>query len=178
MSFKKIQFIILAALLFTLPTAYATMHTHNNTAMQNEILHYINEYRQHHGLSRLTMNDDMVREARQHSMDMATHKMSFGHQYFEQRIARLHTHVKNSGAGSENVAYNYKDARTVVQQWLLSPGHKRNIVGNYNMTGIGVAQDQQGRFYYTQIFLRTGEESRHHAHARASFNLPFVHRHS
>ncbi len=45
----------------------------------------------------------------------------------------------------------------MVEQWLTSPGHKRNIVGNYNITGIGIARDKQGKLYYTQIFLRSSD---------------------
>ncbi len=46
-------------------------------------------------------------------------------------------------------------AEIVVKQWLLSPGHRQNIRGNYNLTGIGVARDERGRPYYTQMFVRT-----------------------
>ena len=146
------------------------------TAIQNAILVHINKYRHHHGLSPLKMDNKIVAVARQHSMDMATHKVPFGHKYFTKRIAKLHAQIKNSGAGAENVAYNYKDANTVVQQWILSPGHKRNIVGNYNLTGIGVVRDQHGKLYYTQIFLRTNEKNRYHRYERRKsfFEIPFI----
>jgi uncharacterized protein YkwD len=45
-------------------------------------------------------------------------------------------------------------AHKVVDGWLHSPGHKKNIEGDYNFTGIGVSKDKNGRIYYTQIFLR------------------------
>jgi uncharacterized protein YkwD len=152
--FKKNKLVSLSLItFFFLHSAFATVT--RDTAIQNAVLIYINEYRQQHGLPKLTMNNQMVREATQHSIDMATHRMPFGHNAFEQRIARLHKQINRSSAGAENVAYNYKDARTVVQQWVRSPGHKRNIIGNYTLTGIGIAYDKQGRIYYTQIFLRT-----------------------
>lgn len=154
----------------------APKHLDRDTDIQNEVLVHINEYRRHHGLSKLTMDNNMVREAKQHSLDMANHKMPFGHKYFAKRISKLHAQIKNSGAGAENVAYNYKDARTVVQQWVLSPGHKRNIVGNYNLTGVGIARDKQGKIYYTQIFLRTGpstKQSTRHVTRRPSFGVSF-----
>ena len=57
---------------------------------------------------------------------------------------------------AENVGYNmgYSDpAGRVVERWLNSPGHKKNIEGNYNLTGIGVIQADQVTYYFTQIFV-------------------------
>lgn len=144
------------------------------TAIQNAVLIHINKYRVHHGLPPLKMNPKIVAVAKQHSMDMATHRVPFGHKYFTKRVAQLHTQVKNSGAGAENVAYNYKDAPTVVQQWILSPGHKRNIVGNYDVTGIGVVRDRQGKLYYTQIFLRTNDKKNHYVRRRPFFGVSLM----
>ncbi len=141
----------------------------SDTAIQNAILIHINEYRQKHGLSPLKMDNKIVKEARNHSLDMANHRMPFGHKYFNSRIDRLHAQIKNSNAGAENVAYNYKDAQDVVNNWVRSPGHKRNIEGNYNLTGIGIARDKKGKIYFTQIFLRTGSGA--YAARRPSFRI-------
>lgn len=151
---NKIITITLLILSF-LSNAYAT--TESDSAIEQAVLVHINQYRQQHGLSKLKMDNAISIQAKQHSLDMANHRMSFGHKYFEKRIAKLRTQIKNFNGGAENVAYNYKDARQVVSQWVLSPGHKRNIVGNYNLTGIGVARDKQGKLYYTQIFLNTNK---------------------
>jgi uncharacterized protein YkwD len=175
MNLKKKIILLGSIILAFWQVSYAapTTHINSDTAIQNEVLVHINEYRQKHGLGKLKMDNDIIREAKQHSIDMATHKISFGHEGFGKRIARLHQRIKNSGAGAENVAYNYKDARTVVQQWLRSPGHKRNIDGNYNLTGIGVVRDRQGKLYYTQIFLRTGASHRHVSTRRPFFGVSF-----
>jgi uncharacterized protein YkwD len=128
----------------------------SDAAIQNAVLVNINKYRQKSGLSSLKMDDRIIKEAKNHSIDMANHTVPFGHKYFKTRIDKLHSQIKNSNAGAENVAYNYKDAQDVVKNWLRSPGHKRNIDGNYNLTGIGIARDGKGKIYFTQIFLRTG----------------------
>lgn len=143
----------------------------SDAAIQNAILVHINEYRQKHGLAPLKMDERIVREAKNHSIDMANHTMPFGHKYFKSRIDRLHTQIKNSNAGAENVACNYKDAQDVVKNWLRSPGHKRNIDGNYNLTGIGIARDQKGKIYFTQIFLKTGAANKYAV--RRNVSLPF-----
>lgn len=162
MIFRNTLLKAISILFFSLvQPVYATAT--QDAVLQNDVLVHINEYRHRHGLAALKMDRNLITEAKQHSIDMATHRMPFGHKDFAKRIAHLHARINNSGAGAENVAYNYKDARTLVQQWVLSPGHKRNIVGNYNLTGIGVARDHQGKIYYTQVFLRTGEYQRHHS---------------
>jgi uncharacterized protein YkwD len=152
--------IILSSLLLSvLHIAYAgkpAKPVASDTSIQNAILVYINEYRQKHGLSPLKMDNRIIKEAKNHSIDMANHTMPFGHKYFMSRIDRLHAQIKHSNAGAENVAYNYKDAQDVVKNWVRSPGHKKNIEGNYDLTGIGIARDAKGKIYFTQIFLRTG----------------------
>ena len=174
MKLKNIQITIILASLFL--GIFQLSHAGNSSiqgasdiAIQNSILIYINEYRQKHGLSALKMDNNIVKEAKNHSIDMANHTMPFGHKYFLSRIDRLHSKIKNSGAGAENVAYNYKDAQDVVKNWLRSPGHKRNIDGNYNLTGIGIARDSKGKIYFTQIFLRTGNGG--HATRRPMFSV-------
>lgn len=172
----KNKLIFLSVILFTFfPHAYAaqTAHRVSDTTIQNQVLFYINQYRKQHGLSKLKMDTHMVIQAKRHSQDMANHRMPFGHKDFQKRIATLRSQIKNTGGGAENVAYNYKDAQEVVRQWVQSPGHKRNIVGHYNLTGIGVARDKQGKLYYTQIFLQTGTNSSYGAkHPFVRFN-PF-----
>lgn len=156
---RKIILVITSLLLGISQLTYAapaTKSINNDIAIQNQILVYINQYRQQHGLTPLKMDNKIVKEARNHSIDMANHTMPFGHKYFKSRIDRLHAQIKNSNAGAENVAYNYKDAQDVVKNWLRSPGHKRNIVGNYDLTGIGIARDHNEKIYFTQIFLKTG----------------------
>ena len=169
---STVTIILTSILLSLLHMAYAgkpAKQTASDTAIQNAVLVYINEYRQKHGLSPLKMDDRIVKEAKNHSIDMANHTMSFGHKYFNSRIDRLHSQIKNSNAGAENVAYNYKDAQDVVKNWVRSPGHKRNIEGNYNVTGIGIARDSKGKIYFTQIFLRTGNGG--YATRRPLFNI-------
>lgn len=174
MKFKSVRaIIIITSLVLSLfQLSYAgkpVKQVDSDTAIQNAILVHINEYRQKHGLSPLKMDNKIVKEAKKHSLDMANHRMSFGHKYFNSRIDRLHAQIKNSNAGAENVAYNYKDAQDVVNNWVRSPGHKRNIEGNYNLTGIGIARDKKGKIYFTQIFLRTGNST--YAARRPSFRI-------
>lgn len=147
-------FIVISAYL-PFQQAYPQHSVYDDTSMAQEILMYINQYRASHGLPKLIMDPRLSREATLHSREMATHAQPFGHQGFQGRIARLHQHVPESTSGAENVAYNYKTAKIVADGWIHSPGHRQNIVGHYNLTGIGIVRDAQGRPYFTQMFLRT-----------------------
>lgn len=51
----------------------------------------------------------------------------------------------------ENVAYGYT-AQKVTRAWLDSPGHRQNMLGNFNRAGFGVACASNGQPYYTQVF--------------------------
>lgn len=158
MSLKKL---LTAGLMIALTSLPLTLRaTGSEASIEQDILLRINQYRQAHGLGALRMNSVISSEARQHSRDMANHKIPFGHEYFSDRIKRIYAHISQPRGGAENVAYNYKTATIVVNGWLKSPGHKRNIDGNYNLTGIGVVRDKQGRLYYTQMFVRADDNKK------------------
>ena len=38
--------------------------------------------------------------------------------------------------------------------WLNSPGHRKNIEGDFTHIGIGVVKNDAGVYYFTQIFLK------------------------
>lgn len=159
---KTITVIIISSSMVFFPLAVAAhqnTRTESDRKNQQAILVYVNQYRAKLGLKPLIMNKSMVIEAAKHSRDMARHAIPFGHRYFNKRIHRLFKEITQCQAGAENVAYNYKDAKEVVRNWLTSRGHRRNIEGNYNLTGIGLARDARGKLYFTQIFLRTTNPS-------------------
>ena len=122
--------------------------------LASDILMYINQFRVRHGRAPLRMNPILTQEASQHSVDMAQHRVGFGHDGFKQRIDHLHHKLSETKDGAENVAYNYKTAKIVAEGWIHSPGHRRNILGHYDLTGIGIARDKEGRPYFTQMFLK------------------------
>ncbi len=126
----------------------------SNKGMADEILKYINDYRRKKGLPALSMNASINAEAQRHSENMAARRTSFSHNGFQGRIKRISSSL-NGGIGNaaENVAMGSTSARDVVNEWLTSPMHKKNIEGHYNLTGIGVAPDKKGVLYFTQIFI-------------------------
>jgi uncharacterized protein YkwD len=122
-------------------------------ALPVEILKYINEHRTGMGLPALVMNDIITRESEAHSLEMASGKVPFGHDGFDGRTERIRAKIPYVYGWAENVAFGANTAREVVDLWLHSPGHKKNIEGKYNLTGIGVAKAADGAMYFTQIFI-------------------------
>ena len=120
------------------------------------ILHDINAYRHTRGLPALQLRQDLSAEAKKHSLDMASHRVPFGHDGFQTRFKHMYATTKHPNGAAENVAYNYKDGHIVVKNWLTSPHHRANIQGHYNYTGIGLARDSHGKLYFTQLFLQVG----------------------
>ncbi|GBE95334.1 CAP domain-containing protein [Nostoc cycadae] len=129
--------------------------TFNTTALEKSVFEQINRYRSAKKLPKLTLNANISRQARIHSQNMAKGKVPFSHNGFEKRVTA--TSIRFNSAG-ENVAVNQgysNPASQAVIGWLDSPGHLKNIKGKYNLTGVGVATNQQGEVYLTQIFILT-----------------------
>jgi len=121
--------------------------------MENEILQFVNEDRKQHNLKLLQMNTLESSLALKHSGDMAAGKVKFGHDGFNSRAKTIQKELGATEVG-ENVASGSMTAREVVDGWLHSPGHKKNIEGDFILTGVGYVRDKKGDIYFTQIFSR------------------------
>jgi len=146
--------------------AYENQHEHQQSTekMAVEVLSYINQYRAQRHLPPLTMDKTATLEAIRHSQEMAHHQVPFGHHGFEKRMQHVYHAVPDARGGAENVAYNYKTAKIVVDGWIKSPGHHRNIIGRYHLTGIGIVRDRAGKLYFTQLFVHTEPHAEVHQH--------------
>lgn len=122
-------------------------------SMETEILQYVNDDRKQHNLAPLQINVLESSLALKHSQDMANGKVKFGHDGFNSRAKAIQKAFGSMTVG-ENVASGQMTAREVVNGWLNSPGHKKNIEGDFVLTGIGYASNRKGDIYFTQIFSR------------------------
>ena len=150
---KKIQFILLVVMA-ALYSVTALAQTKTKADAVSEIFTLVNKHRTQVGLKPLKMVTVISTEAARHSRDMASGKTAFGHDGFDKRFDKLTTAIKNGTSMAENVAYSTGSPARVVDNWLQSPGHKKNIEGDYTLTGIGLAKAADGQVYYTQIFLK------------------------
>ena len=134
----------------------------DNTAtleqIEKQAFDLVNKHRKSMGLPALINKDFIVEQARQHSRDMASRKVSFSHDGAAERLDIISKSMKEMNAGGENVFYctgNYDNlAGTALEGWLKSRGHRENIEGDYNLSGMGVAIAPNGDYYFTQIFVK------------------------
>jgi uncharacterized protein YkwD len=125
----------------------------NVAAIEAEVLTLVNNHRKGRGLAEVQLNNVLASEARTHSSNMASGAVPFGHNGVNNRIANIRAALNGIRGWGENVAYGYSSAASVMEGWLNSPGHRRNIEGNFNLLGVGIAANSNGRLYYTQIFV-------------------------
>lgn len=160
---KNIFIALLALFVFNLSACAQAKDLHtrltnynniNLSTLNTDILKLINEHRKSLGLSALQMVDVANTEAEQHSVDMVKGKTGFGHEGFESRVDDIRKVTGFIKGAAENVAYGNLNAAQVVDGWLHSPGHKKNIEGDYNLTGIGTVQRKDGVIFFTQIFIK------------------------
>jgi len=132
--------------------------------IEKEVLDLVNFHRKRFGLELLVSKPFIVEQAREHSADMAWRRMRFGHDGSAERVKVITTYMKEITAAGENVLFCTKGytqpAASAVEGWMKSPGHRANILGDYDMSGVGVERSADGSYYFTQIFIRGVEKSR------------------
>ena len=107
----------------------------------------LNGFRAAHGLSQLRIDATLVALASGHAADMARRE-SLDHDGFMM-------HRGPRGARAENVAYGCKDPACVIQQWVNSSGHRKNmLIGSLTRYGLASATSASGRTYWA---LELGE---------------------
>lgn len=129
-------------------------------SMERDAFELINSERSHAGLPQLHWSDKVADVARYHSNNMAERNF-FSHQgldgaFVDERAAKLN--MGRWSAIGENIAFMKgfdNPVEIAVQQWLQSPGHKRNLLNpDWTETAIGLAVSADGKYYFTQVFIR------------------------
>jgi len=128
--------------------------------IEGEIIKQMNEYRKGRGLAAFNSSPKLSWVSREWSKTQAkTGRIShlgFPGRRSSQFQAKFHS---TPSLSAENVAYSSfgsADAKTIAtklsQMWIRSPGHRRNIVGSHRLIGVGIAKNNSGSYYGTQIF--------------------------
>lgn len=122
------------------------------TSVEKEVMDLVNQYRAGKGLPELVKLDPISRQASSHNLHMIKSD-EVCHDEFGSRYAALVNSI-GAEAVSENVAYGYRTADAVVQAWIASEGHRKNLEGDYTHFGISIKKDSEDKLYFTQIFVR------------------------
>jgi uncharacterized protein YkwD len=56
-------------------------------------------------------------------------------------------------AAAEDIAEGQPDVASVVASWMDSPGHRANILGDFNRVGWGMARDERGVTWWNIDFV-------------------------
>lgn len=126
--------------------------------LKKDVHKHANAYRQSQHLDRLIAKSGLNRLAQQHAVDMASGRVPFSHQGFNKRVKEAKKYFKRPVSMAENVymsSYPVSEiAEGCVKGWIKSPGHNRNLKGNYKYTGIGIAKSDDGTYYVVQLYAK------------------------
>lgn len=117
-----------------------------------EILELINNHRLSLGLNPLAEMNIVKSVAYSHT-DYMVDNDEVSHHNFYTRSEYLKS---NAGAKrvSENVAFGYSSAESVVRAWIKSEAHKQNLEGDFTNFDVSAEKNAEGRWYYTNIFIK------------------------
>jgi len=121
-------------------------------AIETEILELVNNHRLSLGLNPLG-DLEVVKSVAYSHTDYMVDKNEVSHDNFYTRSNYLKA---NAGAKkvSENVAYGYSSAESVVKAWIKSDGHRATIEGDFSNFNISAEKNDDGKWYYTNIFIK------------------------
>jgi len=134
---------------------YASKGLERNDFLNNigkEALRLTNEFRAEQGLQPLLWSQPMADVGLVHSRDMGDGRVPFSHQGFHERVKQF---PHRSVSAAENVAMSHglsSVAKTAVDGWIDSPGHRKNLLSKHRWCGIGVYRNASGAYYLTQLF--------------------------
>ncbi|MGE5455805.1 MAG: CAP domain-containing protein [Ignavibacteriales bacterium] len=126
-------------------------------ALETEVIRLVNAERAKAGLSALTENSELTRIARIKSEDFVKNNyFSHNSPTYGTPFEMLRSFGVNFTAAAENIASGQRTASEVMNSWMNSSGHRANILNStYNQIGVGVARDNDGSLFWTQLFIRS-----------------------
>ncbi|PLR98856.1 CAP domain-containing protein [Bacillus sp. T33-2] len=134
------------------PAQSAPAASQQVSAYEQKVVQLTNEQRAKHGLPALKLDAQLSKVAKEKSLDMQR-KGYFSHT--SPTYGSPFDMMKKFGityrAAGENIAKGQRSPEEVVNAWMNSDGHRKNIL-NSSYTHIGVGHVAQGN-YWTQMFI-------------------------
>ena len=132
------------------PPAPATSAERRTGTADREVVNLVNAERAAAGCSAVRVDQRLVAAAQDHSDDMAaggylSHTSRDGRSFSDRIEAAGYP-----SPAAENIAMGMSSAEAVMEAWMSSDGHRRNIL-NCDITAIGVGLNPDG-WYWTQNF--------------------------
>eukprot|EP00919_Chromeraceae_sp_WS-2016_P019832 GHVR01047099.1.p1 GENE.GHVR01047099.1~~GHVR01047099.1.p1 ORF type:complete len:199 (-),score=33.13 GHVR01047099.1:57-653(-) len=133
--------------------------TEDKTSIGVYILDYTNRYRSLNNKPPLRWSQCLCDIAVVHSRAMMCGTRPVGHDGSKERFS---SYAFVSRASAENVAKNHGSnsriiADNIVNSWIASPGHRKNLIGDFDACGIGISVSSMSQSVFaTQLFGVTG----------------------
>ena len=128
-----------------------------DTALDQDIVVAANRFRLEERRKPLRPDPLLAALARQHAQDMASGKVKFGHAGFSGRSRQMMRELPGCLRTGENVAMRLGSTVSgpvFVAQWRDSRPHRRNLLDDFDLTGVGTARDARGAVYAVQLFAQ------------------------
>lgn len=133
-----------------------------NLRMEKEVLRLANIERRKAGVPSLKWDNNLARAARYHAADMATENY-FSHNSQDRNGGQLKVSCNtfkrirafSNNAGAENIAAGSSTAKAVINQWMNSTGHRKNMLSkSYKYLGVGYYRKNGSKWgnYWVQNF--------------------------
>lgn len=124
----------------------------NIVLLESEILEIVNDHRTSLDMNKLLFSAVAYKYANIHT-DYMISKGSLSHDNFSSRASSIASEEAVELV-AENVAKNYDTAEGAFEGWYNSVNHKKTMEGDFTHTAVSVKKDQNGNFYFTQLFYR------------------------
>lgn len=152
---RVLRMLLAAALVFIFCVRAPAMQVHCEEAAPvaavspaKAVLEIVNVQRRNAGLGDLVWSDRLAKDAEvraQEAIVCWSHNRPNGRPWFDVDPALIY---------GENLGRNFASPDLVVFEWLRSPSHCANLLGRYNIAGVGMAQDAYGNWYWALEFGR------------------------
>lgn len=133
-------------------TDSAIVENYDYNPSELKLMDLINNYRESIGLTRLEKINYISYKSEEHNVYMIENGV-VNHDYFQERSQDL-INLLGADRVGENIAANYATPEGALTAWLGSQGHKENIEGDYTHFGVAITTDENGRKYYTNMFIK------------------------
>jgi uncharacterized protein YkwD len=135
------------------PSTTASAPSSGASAAESAVVDIVNEERARAGCPSVRGEAGLHDLARRHSADMAA-RGYFDHTDPDGRTPWDRAEAAGiSGVGGENIAMGAPDARSVMEMWMDSPGHRANILNcDFTRIGVGMHAGSGGGPWWTQVF--------------------------
>lgn len=123
------------------------------TPLHQEILALVNQERQKNGAPALKLNTKLSKAAQGQAENMIATGI-FAHEIGGKNVGDRATAAGYSwGRIGENIASGQTSATEVMDTWMNSEGHRKNILNaQFQELGVGYAEAEDGTPYWVQVF--------------------------